>query len=51
MKEENIKDLMNCKSLDEFFARFFGLSFQERMSVLGNEYTVPAGTILYRARK
>ena len=51
MKEENIKDLKNCKSLDEFFARFFGLSFQERMSVLGNEYTVPAGTILYRARK
>lgn len=27
------------------------MSFQERMSVLGNEYTVPAGTILYRARK
>ena len=45
------KQLLQCKSLDEFVTMFFGLSKQQQMSVLGDEIRIPKGTRLYRARK
>ena len=45
------KQLLQCKSLDEFVTMFFGLSKQQQMSVLGDEIRLPKGTELYRVRK
>ena len=51
MHKEIIEKLINANSLDEFFIMFFGLSYKEKQDALGNEFIVPKGTILYRARK
>lgn len=51
MRDEIIKKIMNTNSLDEFLVMFFGLSYKDRQTALGNEFVVPENTILYRARK
>lgn len=51
MRDEIIKKLMNTNSLDEFFSLFFGLGYKEKQDALGDEFFVPKGTIMYRARK
>lgn len=51
MKEELVNKVMNTNSLDEFFTMFFGLSLKEQLSVIGDDFVIPEGTILYRARK
>lgn len=51
MRDEIIKKLMNTNSLDEFFVMFFGLSFKDKQTAVGDEFVIPEGTILYRARK
>lgn len=51
MRDEIIKKLMNTNSLDEFFIMYFGLSYKDKQDAFGDEFVVPNGTILYRARK
>lgn len=48
-KYEN--QLLQCKNINEFLTMFFGLSKKEQSSVLGNDYTIAKGTVLYRIRK
>lgn len=51
MQDELVKRLMNTNSIDDFFSIFFGLDIQEQLSVVGDDFIIPEGTILYRARK
>ena len=51
LREDYIKKLMNCKSLYEFFATYFELSRKEKLSVIGDDFVIPKGTVFYRVRK
>lgn len=51
MEKRFVKKLMRCKTVDEFMTMFFGMSLQQKLSVLGDEILIPKDTILYRARK
>lgn len=43
--------LMKCDSISDFLTMFFGLSLEEKLSVLGDDFIVSKGTKLYRIRK
>lgn len=45
------KQLLQCKSLDEFVTMFFGLSKQQQMSVLGDEIRLPKVTVEHMIRR
>ena len=47
MREDYIKKLMDCKSLYEFFAMYFELSRKEKLSVIGDDFIIPKGTVFY----
>lgn len=51
MSPEHENCLMKCDSINHFLTMFWGLSFSEKLSILGNDYYIPQGTKLYRIRK
>ena len=51
MSPEHENCLMKCDSINHFLTMFWGLSFSEKLSILGNDYYIPKGTKLYRIRK
>lgn len=51
MSPEHENCLMKCDSINHFLTMFWGLSFSEKLSILGNDYYIPQGTNLYRIRK
>ena len=42
--------LLNCKTVSEFLAMYFGLSMKDRLSVFNEEVHIPQGTNFYRIR-
>lgn len=51
MKNQNVRRLLRCSSIDEFLSMFFGLPLSERLDVFTDSVIIPKGTLLYRARR
>lgn len=51
MRKELEEKLLNCNSIFEFITMYFGLSYQEKISIFTEELTIPNGTEFYRIRK
>ena len=51
LREDHIKKLMNWKSLYEFLTMYLGLSYKEKLSVIGDDFIIPNDMVFYRVRK
>lgn len=51
MDKEKERKLFSCKSISEFLAMFWGLSYEDKISVFTEKVIVPPKTEFYRIRK